>query len=181
MMAAALPGLTPMFQAGRRRKGKGIIGLFLSQENKCLQAFLEVSLGWRCLQSQVSVMSHAHPEIEGGHCKRSYGWRWEAMVSALWKKQDNAALTGALCTCVLWHWWWELEGRGDTFLTPEGKSLNTFVTPENVTEASQHTLRQSLYFFTLVSKYPSSSRNRVILWTLAICYWPLTNFQIRGQ
>lgn len=38
-MAAALPGLTPVFQAARRRKGKGITSLFCCccQENKLFQ------------------------------------------------------------------------------------------------------------------------------------------------
>lgn len=52
-----------------------------------------------------------------------------------------------------------------------------FVSPENVTEAGQYTLRQSLAFFTLVSKYLVNSRNRMISRT-----WPcVTNSQIRGK
>lgn len=47
------------------------------------------------------------------------------------------------CVCAQWCWWVGIEGRGDTFPTPEGKSLNKFVSLENVTEASQHTLRQA--------------------------------------
>lgn len=66
-MAAAIPGLTTTLLVGRRRKGKAIICPFvfvlvLSQGNKLFQ---KSRLADFASISQVTVMSHAHLELEG--------------------------------------------------------------------------------------------------------------------
>lgn len=131
-------------EEGRRVKGSSVLLLlsfFLSQENKLFQKSHSADFV-PCWARKGDEKDKIVDEDE----KQQYLLCWRNRTTQFYERTVQ--------TCVAALVVGLRRKRG------YGSHLDRFVSPENVTEASRYTLRQSLGFFTLVSKYLANSRNR---------------------